>query len=122
MIDTNIDCKLPDHAIELEKAEEYIKELQEIFKKRIKNEKINDEMYAILFEKIIRGLEYMGSLSLPLFNIQDQIEETFDITYKHAPELGRKLKWKKIEIIHKPYDILKNRLFKLLDELESLHY
>lgn len=121
MTKIKINIDLPDHTESLEKAEEYIKEKQNKLKSHIQNKKIDEQTYRILYDDIIQGLEYLGFISTPIFNIQNKIELLYEKTYKHSPELGKKLKWEKIAEIHRPYNILKNRLFRLLDELMFMY-
>ena len=64
----------------------------------------------------------MGNLSLPAFACEDIIEKEYFTKYKHAPELAKKLWWDHYERIHRPYTLFKNRLFKMIEDLDELYF
>lgn len=119
-----IDLVLPDHTSELEETDEYIKNLKLKFT-GYRADRIDSPMttkqYSILYEEIVRGLYYLGNLSLPAFATEDIIEKKYFETYKHAPELAKKLWWDHYESVHRPYTLFKNRLFKLIEDLNDLY-
>lgn len=117
----NINLDLPNHNKELLESEEHIEEIRGELNEIKHNNIINNSTYIKMFDKITRGLYYVGSLSMPAFNAQDQIENKYTETYKHAPELGKKLWLDHYHQIHKPYNTLKNRLFRLYDELDNIY-
>ena len=104
---------------ELSKATDFIEKLKFELKSIISERKpINDIEFVLMYNQIIRGLEYVGNLSLPAFAVRDKIEETYELKYRHAPELAKKLWYDHYEKIHHPYNILKNRCYRLLDDLD----
>lgn len=110
------DFKLPDNCNELSMAEDAIDKL----KHKIKNLKsITDNEHTLIYEEIIRVLDYVGRLSMPYFEIAEELECLYVIKYPHSPELAKKLWLDHYELIHKPYNLLKNRCFRALDELDD---
>jgi hypothetical protein len=116
------DFKLPNHANELSKAEDVIEKIKCRFKSYQEAKSISNKQYLTLYEETIRVLDYVGQLSLSAFNIENEIEELYFKQFKHSPELAKKLWLEHYEKIHHPYDILKNRCFKLLDEYDELYF
>lgn len=113
---------LPDHTEELNKVEKLINKYKIRYKRIIeRNIKDKKELEA-LYEKTITLLEYIGELSLPCFNISDALEQNHYNIYKDSPELAKTLWLEKYGELHHPYNILKNRCFNLLDELEKQIY
>jgi len=119
-----IDLDLPDHSKELEDVDEYIKLLKSRladYKRTRLAKPMSLKEYTAMYDQILRGLYYLGSLSLPAFATEDIIEEKYFKTYKHAPELAKKLWWDHYESVHRPYTLFKNRLFKMIDDLTALY-
>jgi hypothetical protein len=116
------DFKLPLHANELSKAEDLLEKLRIRFL-AVKNQKsINGKIHTELFEEVIRVLDYTGALSEPAFRIEAELEELYFKRYKNSPALARKLWQDHYSMIHKPYTRLKNRAFRMLDELDEEYH
>lgn len=96
------------------------------FKKRVLYHKsirsLSEQEYKDLFILIIQVLEYVGDLSIPMFNIQDQLEKNYNRMYKSSPELAKKLYLEHYHELHRPYNILKNRCFTLLEDMEKYYF
>lgn len=116
------DFKLPNHSSELSKAEDII----EKFKNRLKiielQKRIDDKTHTDTYEEIIRVLDYVGRLSQYVFNIEDELEALYTSRYKHSPELSKKLWLDHYDSLHHPYSLLKNRCFRMLEELDAMYY
>lgn len=110
---------LPDHSEQLEKADEVIRILRNKLKYCISLKNISGDKHTLLYEEIIRILDFVGNLSSTVFNIEDEMERMYTLQFKHAPELGKKLCNDHYENIHHPYTILKNRCFKMLEDLDE---
>jgi hypothetical protein len=116
------DFNLPNHDNELSKAGDVIEKLKQKINNHVTDvEIITDKQFIILYEEIVRVLDYVGRLSMPAFAIEDEMEEMYKMKFLHAPELGKKLWLDHYENVHRPYTILKNRCFKLLDELDEYY-
>ncbi|GAF79416.1 unnamed protein product [marine sediment metagenome] len=125
MSHVTVELDLPDHTSELRDTIEYVNNL----KKRLSNHKdqrlsapMSVNEYEALYEDIIKGLYYTGYLSTPAFNVQDKLEETYFTRYKHSPQLAKKLFWDHYEDIHHPYTLIKNRLYRIITELNELYF
>lgn len=116
-----IDFNLPNHANELSKAEEVMEKIR----KKLENHKtlktLDDKLHTQLYEEIVRVLDYLGHLSQPAFNIESDLEALYTKQYIHAPELAKRLWLDHYESLHHPYNILKNRCFRMLEELDELY-
>ena len=117
----NIDLNLPDHSEELYEVEDYINKIKKQIQQCTADNKLDDKTYTALYDKITNALYYVGGLSMPAFDVQEKLEEEYFNTYKHAPELARKLWLDHYARIHRPYNILKNRLFRMYDNLDELY-
>lgn len=124
MSELYIELELPDHTQELEQTDDYIKTLKtelNKFKKTKYEQPMSVKQYKVLYEKMVHGLYYLGHLSLPAFDAEETIEKTYFEKFKHAPELAKKLWWTHYEKVHHPYTLFKNRLFKMLEDLDELY-
>ena len=117
----SIDLELPDHTKELQDCEEYIKSIKREIKQSTSTRRMSDSDFIVLYERITRGLYYVGSLSEFAFATEDTIQETYFKQYKHAPELAKKLWLEHYGNVHKPYNTIKNRLYKLYKDLNEMY-
>ena len=113
------DFKLPNHHNELCKAEEIIEKLKNKFKLIQENKTIDDKNHDYLYNEIVRILDYVGRLSMPVFAIEEDIERLYIFQYPKSPVLAKKLWNDHYEEIHHPYTLLKNRCFRMLEELDE---
>jgi len=116
------DFNLPNHSNELSKAEDIIEKIKYNMRIMEIENNITDKEHTKTFEYIIRVLDFVGQLSTPAFGIENELERMYVLRYVHAPELGKKLWLDHYETIHYPYNKLKNRCFKLLDELDEFYF
>ena len=115
------DFKLPNHSNELSQASEAVDKLKVRVKTIIETPYITNRTFVKHYEEIIKVLDYVGRLSIPTFNINDEMERLYVLKYPHSPQLAKHLWFEHYEAIHKPYTLLKNRCFRMLDELDA-HY
>ncbi|MFA5366670.1 MAG: hypothetical protein WC333_02200 [Dehalococcoidia bacterium] len=115
------DFKLPSHANELSKAEDLIEKLRIRILKIKSAGCINGRIHGNLYEEIVRVLDYVGGLSRAAFAVQEEVEAVYFRKYKSTPALAKKLWLDHYALIHKPYNRLKNRCFRMLEELDEEH-
>jgi hypothetical protein len=115
------DFKLPNYSTEIIKAEDAVVVLKERVKKMLEVPYVTDKIFVKLYEDIVRVLDYVGKLSVPCFNVQDEMEKLYFLQYPHSPHLAKKLWQEHYEDIHKPYTLLKNRCFRMLDEIDKYY-
>lgn len=109
---------LPDHTKELNSAETLLNKYKIRYKKIIeRNIKDLNDLEA-MYDKTLELLEYIGQLSIPSFNASEKLEENHFKIYKDSPELAKTLWLEKYKELHHPYNLLKNRCFNMLDDLE----
>ena len=113
------DFNLPNQSNELSRAEEIIEKIKDRFKLTLKEKSITDESHEEIFEDTIRVLDYVGKLSMPAFALEDEMEEYYKLTYISTPALAKTLFFQHYEKIHHPYNLLKNRCFRLIEELDE---
>jgi hypothetical protein len=116
------DFNLPNHDNELSKAEDVIEKLKNRLKIIEIQRTIDDKTHTQMFEHVVRILDYVGRLSMPAFAIEDEMEEMYKMKFLHAPELGKKLWLDHYGNVHHPYNLLKNRCYKLLEELDAEYF
>lgn len=127
MEDSNVHCEsiqieTPDHSNELSKAEELIEKLKNRLKITGTQRSIDDEMHTKMFDEVVFVLMYVGDLSESIFNLGDTLEEQYLKTYIKTPELAKTLWLKHYDELHHPYNLLKNRCYKLLEELDAQYH
>lgn len=116
-----VDFKLPNHGNELCKAEDALEKARYEFEKYKVNDAISDKAFIALYEEICKVLVYVGHLSRPAFEVEDTLEELYTKRYIHAPELARQLWLEHYERIHHPYNLIKNRCYRILEELDEFY-
>jgi len=116
-----IDCDLhlPDHTTELTNAGEAIEKFKTRFDTIKHNNSIDGKIHGRLYEEIVRILDYVGRLSVPAFAIEEELERMYTLKYQQTPSLGKKLWLDHYGSIHHQYSLLKNRCFRLIDELDD---
>jgi hypothetical protein len=116
-----VDLCLPDHKNELAKAEDCIEKLKHKFEAFQKFKNLTDKSHTSLYEEIVRILDYVGHLSMPAFKIEEELEAMYVKQFKHAPSMAKKLWLDHYDYLHRPYTLLKNRCFRLLEDLDELY-
>lgn len=117
----HIDLELPDHTKQLTEAENYIESLKKQIALQSRTRMFDNKTYQALYDKITHALYYVGGLSESAFATEDIIEKEYFKVYKHAPELAKKLWQDHYGQIHRPYNVLKNRLFRLYEVLSEAY-
>lgn len=112
---------LQNNLNELSNAEDIIEKLKKKLLTYQINKNITDKAFVEFYEEIIRILDYVGGLSQPYFDIEKELEEMYVLKYNKFPELSKQLFFEHYEKIHHPYTLLKNRCFKMLDDLDELY-
>lgn len=116
-----IDHDLPDHTEELEKVDDYIKQIKYELSEIKNGTTMSNVQYIKLWDMISNTLLYLGKLSEPILDLKDCIKDKYFIVYKKTPELARTLWLKHAESLNKPYDKHKNRLFRLFEEIDKFY-
>jgi len=114
--------ELPTHENELSKAEDLIEKHKNRLRVIQMQRTIDDKSHDTFFNEVVRVLDYVGKLSMPAFAVEDQLEEMYAIKFKHSPQLAKKLWLDHYEVIHKPYTLLKNRCYRLLEEVDIAYF
>ena len=120
------DMVYPDHTEQLELAENTIKEIElslknVLIKDSFKNTDGGD-IHTTLYDDTVRVLLYVADLSLPIFNLMNSIENKYNSRYPNDYRLARQLFLAEYESLHQPYDVLKNKCYFLLDNIDRLYY
>ncbi|MCK9544442.1 MAG: hypothetical protein M0R03_20680 [Novosphingobium sp.] len=118
--EVNIECNfdLTNHDKELSDADDSLNNLKLKVIDAIVNKTLNDNVHLILYEEIIRVLDYVGRLSMQVFEINEELEKQYLFKYKKSPAMARELWLNHYDRLHRPYSLIKNRCFKLLDRLD----
>ena len=113
------DLRLPDHTTELTNAAEVIEKFKIKFDAIKHTNSIDAKTHSRLYEEVVKILDYLGRLSMPVFEIEDRLERMYTLEYCQTPSLGKKLWLDHYDSLHHPYSLLKNRCFRLLEELDD---
>lgn len=112
---------LPNYSNELSKAEHNIDKLKTFIELCIKYDELTPAKHIEFFNEVVKQLDWVGRLSKPCFDVHDLVEEMYTVRFKHSPALAKKLWQDHTERIHHPYTILKNRCFRLIDDLDDAY-
>lgn len=115
----HIEVTLPNHDPELDNIENYINQLKQRYKLGKSNRLFTLKDYEKLQDLTIKTLELIGELSMPAFNVRDELYDKYVLAYKSSPQLAKKLWLDHYGKIHTRYNTLKNRCYKLLDDIEE---
>lgn len=126
-----LDLVIPNHSNELSKAESIILDISTKIKKTVKpfinkdgelETSITDKTFETLYEEVVKMLDYVGTLSVSVFEVEAFIESSYIAKYIHNP-LEAKFAWyKHYSELHNPYSLLKNRCFNLLSDLDDEYF
>lgn len=114
-----VELNLPNHSNELYKAEEVLEMTKYKFKEIQSTKTINNNNFNEIQDTLLRILHFVGSLSIPAFDTRTTLEEVYFKKYKSSPQLAKQLWLEHFEQINHPYNLLKNRCFKMLEELDE---
>lgn len=117
----DIDLDIPDNSNELCNAQKHFLDIRNELFEIIKFNSIDDETHERLYESAMRVLDYVGTLSIPLQKLSPIIEDVYFRKYIHMPELAKASWLKHYNNIHREYNLIKNRCFKLLDEIDDAY-
>lgn len=112
---------LPLNKNELSLAEDIIKKLKYNINSVCTQNNITDKLHDWYFEEVTKVLIYVGKLSEPAFEIFNDLEIIYHFKFPKSPKLSKQLWLEHYQKIHQPYNILKNRCFALLDELDNAY-
>lgn len=117
----DVKINLPDHKEELKTAKDHIEKIKYQFKFIVIQDSLNDKTHEAMYEEIVRVLDYVGRLSMHAFKLEGCLEEMYFDKYRNSPKLAKHLWLQHYEEIHSPYNLLKNRCFKLLNDLDKAY-
>jgi len=117
----SIDFNLPNHTTELKQAAGKIAAIRKKFNIIKHEETIDNEIHTTLYEEVVSTLDWVGRMSKHLFELRNELEESYEIAYVKAPKLGYELFDQHYGKLHHPYTTLKNRCFTLLEDLDNTY-
>lgn len=115
------DLNLPQHTNEIILARDGIETIKNNLKSLQSLKKIDDKTFIAMYERTVQLLDYVGELSKPAFDVCDKLELMYTCKYPTSPKLAKKLWLDHYDSLHKKYNTLKNRCFRILDELDELY-
>lgn len=115
----NLELDLPDNSNDLSKVTKLIDKTRERIMNPTFRLGLDDKRYFDCYNKIIDYLEFVGQLSIPVFQVEDKIEFAYTIKYKNDPLFAKKLWYQHYSDLHKQYTIQKNKCFRLLTALDK---
>jgi len=118
-MNAEINVNLPSHCEKLLRAKSAIDGAKYKFDIIVRAKSITPKSHDALYEQIIRVLDFVGNLSQSVFNVEDQLEQQYFSQYKDNPCLAKQLWLEHYDSLHKPYSLLKNKCYRMLDELDE---
>lgn len=115
------DFGLSNHEEELKTADDHLNALKLRFSTIVANDLLTDRLHEEYFEETIKILDYVGRLSIPCFKINYELERMYINRYPHSPALAKKLWLDHYESIHHPYNLIKNRCFRVIHEIDQAY-
>jgi hypothetical protein len=113
------ELNLPDHKNDLSTVEEHIERLKNKITNTISLNSIDDQSHLELYEANMILLTRVGDLSSVVFDICDPLERMYINKYKFSPALAKALWLEHYDNLHRPYTILKNRCYRIQEELDD---
>ena len=113
------DFNLTNHDKELSDADEALEKQKLIVIDAIVHKTLNDNVHYQIYNEIVRVLDYVGRLSMQVFAINEELEKLYLLKFKSSPAMARELWLNHYDHLHRPYSLIKNRCFKLLDKLDD---
>lgn len=110
---------IPDHSEDLCRASLILSNILNDYKKTVENRSMTGNQHEILYERTMKVLYFIGNLSLSLFEFENEIIEKYTMKYLSDPALAKKLSYMYYQKIHRKYDLLKNKCFRLLDKIDD---
>lgn len=116
-----IDFNLSSNKDNLDKADLMISNLKKEISYLNRNTGITNDIHEKLYEETILVLDWVGRMSMNLFEIRDKLDEQYKKIYCRSPKLALEEFDKHYKKLHQPYNILKNRCFGILEELDFMY-
>jgi hypothetical protein len=116
-----IDLNLPQDSNELSRIEETISKLKVRIETIIEKKLITDDIHEDTYEEVVIALDKVGKLSEPAFAVEEQIETMYTLKYPHNPAFAKLIWYAHYEEVQHKYSLLKNRCFRMLDELDMAY-
>lgn len=115
-----ITSSLVNHKYDLERIYNIYLKIKEKYENEVKNNYITPHKVKLYIFILENALGLVGDWSQQIFDILKPLEDFYMSQHSSSPRLGRKLFIEKYENLHKPYDQIKNRLWKLLLEIKGV--
>jgi hypothetical protein len=112
--------QLPDYTDEIKACESDSTRIISRIDTGKKYDDINSDFIINCQDDVTKVLCKISQLSTPFFDVRDELMKEYDRKYLQYPELGKKLKWEHYYELHKPFDVIKTKCWKLLNKLCKL--
>jgi len=110
-----IEFNIPNHEKELEEADALLKKIHSKVTAPIP---LGEDRRNAMLQLTNDILYLIGEYSQPIFDLRTTMEEAYSKKYIKTPALGKELYLKHYESLHKPYDKIKNKVFKLIEIID----
>lgn len=104
---------VPNHEAELEQASSLLKRIGDKVALGL-----GEDRAQSMLQLTTDILYLVGELSQDIFDLRITMETEYNKYYSKSPALGKKLYLEHYQELHKPYDKLKNRAFKLIKMID----
>jgi hypothetical protein len=110
----NVMDLIPNNANDVADIQKELSFITNSIRKDDYNNNLNEEKKKYYYNKLINISDKIADCSRPAFNIRDMLEESYTTRYKDNPKEGYKQFLNHYGSIHKPYDTVKNNIWKSL--------
>lgn len=121
-IKLNLNINIPDNSEQLNEINSSLENIKTQIKIHKENKSLPNNSFDTLYESIAKNLILVAELSRPLFNLQNHIENFYFNEFKKSPALAKELYLNHYADIHYKYNMIKNKCFKLFDDLDELYF
>ncbi len=115
------DFNLKNNSRELDKIARHIELMENMVKDIALTKVMSFGTYNKLYNQTVHFLDNLGILSLKTMQLDEEIERMYKKHYMNAPELGKKMWYEHYSMLNKPYTVLKNKCYGILDDLNVEH-
>lgn len=110
---------LPDHKQKLSEIDFKLERIKHKFDQIQLKGCITDNIHESMYDETVLLLDFVGKLSKPLFSLRNTVENEYFETFRSSPKTARERWYKHYEHIHKPYTVLKNKCYSILENLDN---
>lgn len=115
-----ISKSLVNHSDDLAKINDFALKIKKKYEDDLRKEQVTSRKKELYIFTIEEALGLIGDMSRQAFDTYPLLEQVYAKKYTKSPKLGKKLFLDHYQQLHKPYDQVKNRLWKILLRINNV--